>query len=101
MVARHRLWHVSRAATLLASAVVTFVTAQPAPQPLTSLVWPLHGSDGANGVGGWASSEVPVGAHLPYGALRLGPDTSVCWEDGDWYVLVRGNAVRSPCARKQ
>ena len=35
----------------------------PAPPPIT-LAWPLHGSEGANGVGGWASSEVPVGAQF-------------------------------------
>jgi hypothetical protein len=53
------------------AAAVAFAAAQP-PPPATSLVWPLHGSDGAGGIGGWASSEIPVGAQLPFCVLRLG-----------------------------
>ena len=52
-----------------------------------SEVWLFHGSSGANGLGGWASSEVPVGAHLPFGGMRLGPDTTVCWEGLDFWWL--------------
>jgi putative alpha-1,2-mannosidase len=61
-------------------------SAAPAPAPVT-LAWPLHGSEGAAGVGGWASSEVPVGAHWPFGGMRLGPDTTVGWAGGDWWAL--------------
>lgn len=55
--------------------------------PPSSLVWPFHGTSGANGVGGWASSEVPLGAQLPFSSMRLGPDTSVCWEGIDWWLI--------------
>ena len=71
-----------RAALLVCAAAAA--RAAPSPPP-ASLAWPLHGSEGAAGVGGWASSEVPVGAHWPFGAMRLGPDTSVCWAGGDWW----------------
>ena len=54
-------------------------------QPLTQYVWPLHGSSGAGGIGGWGSSEVPVGASVPFGLMRVGPDTTVCWEGLDWW----------------
>ena len=57
----------------------------PSPPPVT-LAWPLHGSEGAAGVGGWASSEVPVGAHWPFGGMRLGADTTVGWGGGDLWV---------------
>lgn len=59
-------------------------SSQPAPPPET-LVWPLHGTSGDNGVGGWASSEVPTGAQAPFGSMRLGPDTTVCWAGVDWF----------------
>ena len=60
------------------------VLSEPAAPPIT-LAWPLHGSEGANGVGGWASSEVPVGAQFPFGNMRLGPDTTVGWGGGDFW----------------
>lgn len=71
--------------SLLIPSFVVAALAAPAPQPVTQLVWPFHGSDGAGGVGGWATSEVPVGAHAPRGVMRLGPDTTVCWDDMDWW----------------
>jgi len=67
-----------------AAALLALASAAPSPPP-ASLAWPLHGSEGAAGVGGWSSSEVPVGAHWPFGAMRLGADTSVCWADGDFW----------------
>ena len=70
---------------LLALSQAPAAAAAPAPPP-ASLAWPLHGSEGDAGVGGWASSEVPVGAHWPFGAMRLGADTSVCWAGGDWWL---------------
>ena len=71
---------------LAAAAAVAAAVAQPA-GPGSPYVWLLHGSGGGGGIGGWASSEVPVGASVPGGLLRLGPDTTTCWEGGDywWY----------------
>ena len=60
------------------------VLSAPSPPPVT-LAWPLHGSEGAGGVGGWSSSEVPVGAQWPFGNMRLGPDSTVGWEGGDFW----------------
>ena len=71
---------------LLAACAAAAALAAPAPPPAT-LAWPLHGSEGDAGVGGWASSEVPVGAHWPFGSMRLGADTSVCWGGGDWWFV--------------
>ena len=69
-----------------AAAALAAAVAQPA-GPGSPYVWLLHGSGGGGGLGGWASSEVPVGASVPGGLLRLGPDTTTCWEGGDywWY----------------
>lgn len=54
------------------------------PIPFVNL---FHGSAGAGGVGGWASSEVPVAANFPFGAMRLGADTTVCYEGLDfWWI---------------
>ena len=71
----------------IAPAAVSSSARLPAPPaaPPQALVWPFHGTSGANGLGGWASSEVPIGAHLPFGGMRLGPDTTVCWEGVDWW----------------
>ena len=52
--------------------------------PVT-LVDVFHGTSGANGVGGWASSEVPIGASIPFGMMKLGPDSTVCWEGVDFW----------------
>ena len=68
---------------LLAQFLAPF-SAQPA-GPGSSYVWPFHGSGGGAGLGGWASSEVPVGAGVPRGAMRLGPDTTTCWGGADWW----------------
>jgi putative alpha-1,2-mannosidase len=50
-----------------------------------SLVDIFHGSSGAGGIGGWASSEVPVGASIPFGLMKLGPDSTVCWLGIDFW----------------
>ena len=60
--------------------------AQPA-GPGSSYVWPFHGSGGGAGLGGWGNSEVPVAAGTPMGSMRLGPDTTTCWEGGDYWWL--------------
>ena len=67
------------------SALSIHVLCAPSP-PGVDLAWPLHGSEGAAGVGGGASSEDPVGAHVPFGMMRLGPDTTVGWAGGDWWA---------------
>ena len=66
------------ATTALVPAMLALAGAQPAPAPVSSNVWPFHGSEGAGGIGGWADSEVPVGVQMPYGVMRLGTDTTVC-----------------------
>jgi putative alpha-1,2-mannosidase len=45
----------------------------------------FHGTSGANGIGGWGSSEVPIGASVPFGLIKLGPDSTVCWEGIDFW----------------
>jgi putative alpha-1,2-mannosidase len=78
----------------LAAVAFTLANSQPVPSPVDS-VWPFHGTSGAGGLGGWASSEVPIGASVPFGGLRLGPDTTVCWGGADWWWKFNHGCLRT------
>jgi len=86
MIPTARFFHVCFLKMKWLAAVAAFALAnsQPVPSPVDT-VWPFHGTSGAGGLGGWASSEVPIGASVPFGGLRLGPDTTVCWGGADWW----------------